>query len=159
MVSDHDPPYKAPNEPTLPGRCRMDERSVAVSAPNDLRDWIARVDAIGQLKRITSEVSRNEEMGAITYVAHQRIGEVREPERVEVAARICRHPGIDARRTEPLQQQIGQFRVLALGRDRSREVEPEHRAADQLAIDLAARGRKIVGSAQRRTRTAFVNLN
>ena len=42
--------------------------------PRDLRDWIARVEAIGQLKRITEEVSRDEEMGAITYMAHQEIG-------------------------------------------------------------------------------------
>src|SRR5437867_7703482 len=49
-----------------------------VSAPGsgarDLRDWIARVEAIGQLKRITEEVSRDEEMGAITYMAHQQLG-------------------------------------------------------------------------------------
>jgi UbiD family decarboxylase len=43
-------------------------------APRDLRDWIGRVEAIGQLKRITQPVSRNEEMGAITYLAHQEIG-------------------------------------------------------------------------------------
>ena len=42
--------------------------------PRDLRDWIARVEAIGQLKRITEEVGRDEEMGAITYLAHQTIG-------------------------------------------------------------------------------------
>src|SRR5712692_4032286 len=43
-------------------------------APRDLRDWIHRVEAIGQLRRITEPVSRNEEMGAITYLAHQEIG-------------------------------------------------------------------------------------
>ncbi|HEV8640209.1 MAG TPA: UbiD family decarboxylase [Methylomirabilota bacterium] len=43
-------------------------------APRDLREWIAAVDKLGQLKRITEEVSRNEEMGAITYMAHQEIG-------------------------------------------------------------------------------------
>ncbi|MBI2494671.1 MAG: UbiD family decarboxylase [Candidatus Rokubacteria bacterium] len=42
--------------------------------PRDLRDWIARVEAIGQLKRISEPVSRDEEMGAITYMAHQEIG-------------------------------------------------------------------------------------
>ncbi|PYO03197.1 MAG: UbiD family decarboxylase, partial [Candidatus Rokuibacteriota bacterium] len=42
-------------------------------APRDLRAWIDAVDRIGQLKRIPDEVSRNEEMGAITYMAHQEI--------------------------------------------------------------------------------------
>src|SRR5712692_6264092 len=42
-------------------------------APRDLRAWITAVEAIGQLKRITEEVSRNEEMGAITYLAHHEI--------------------------------------------------------------------------------------
>src|SRR2546426_9743126 len=42
--------------------------------PRDLRDWIARGEAIGQLKRITEEGSRDGEMGAITYMAHQEIG-------------------------------------------------------------------------------------
>ena len=43
-------------------------------APRDLRDWISAIERIGQLKRIGEEVSRNEEMGAITYMAHQEIG-------------------------------------------------------------------------------------
>jgi 4-hydroxy-3-polyprenylbenzoate decarboxylase len=43
-------------------------------APHDLREWIIRVEAIGQLKRITAEVDRDEEMGAITYMAHQSLG-------------------------------------------------------------------------------------
>jgi len=44
------------------------------AAPRDLRDWIAAAERIGLLKRITEPVSRNEEMGAITYMAHQEIG-------------------------------------------------------------------------------------
>jgi UbiD family decarboxylase len=43
-------------------------------APRDLREWIAAAERIGQLKRITAPVSRNEDMGAITYMAHQEIG-------------------------------------------------------------------------------------
>ena len=43
------------------------------TVPVDLRDWMARVEAIGQLKRITRPVDHNEEMGAITYMAHQEI--------------------------------------------------------------------------------------
>jgi len=42
-------------------------------APRDLRAWIDAVERIGQLRRITAEVSRNEEMGAITYLAHHEI--------------------------------------------------------------------------------------
>jgi 4-hydroxy-3-polyprenylbenzoate decarboxylase len=42
--------------------------------PRDLREWMAAVEAIGQLRRIREPVSRNEEMGAITYLAHQQIG-------------------------------------------------------------------------------------
>ncbi len=42
--------------------------------PRDLRDWITRVEAIGQLTRVKEPVSRNEEMGAICYMAHQTPG-------------------------------------------------------------------------------------
>jgi len=45
----------------------------AAPGPRDLREWLAGVAAIGQLMRITAEVSRNEEMGAITYLLHQTI--------------------------------------------------------------------------------------
>ena len=65
----------------------MEEMSVQVSVPavvpagvpaqggaaRDLREWLARVEAIGQLQRIKEEVERDEEMGAITYMAHQTI--------------------------------------------------------------------------------------
>ena len=65
----------------------MEEMSVQVSVPavvpagvpaqgaaaSDLREWLARVEAIGQLQRIKEEVERDEEMGAITYMAHQTI--------------------------------------------------------------------------------------
>ena len=42
--------------------------------PRDLRDWLARAETIGQIKRITQTVDHDEEMGAITYMAHQEIG-------------------------------------------------------------------------------------
>ena len=42
--------------------------------PRDLREWITRVEAIGQVTRIAPEVDWNEEMGAITYMAHQELG-------------------------------------------------------------------------------------
>ncbi len=48
--------------------------SSAGAPPRDLREWIARVEGIGQLQRVTEEVDWNEEMGAITYMAHQEIG-------------------------------------------------------------------------------------
>jgi UbiD family decarboxylase len=38
------------------------------SAPRDLREWLARVEAVGQLKRITAQVSPREELSAITYL-------------------------------------------------------------------------------------------
>jgi 4-hydroxy-3-polyprenylbenzoate decarboxylase len=44
------------------------------TAPRDLRDWIERAEAIGQIRRIHEPVDWNEEMGAITYMAHQEIG-------------------------------------------------------------------------------------
>ena len=44
------------------------------STARDLREWMVRVEAIGQLQRIAEEVDHNEEMGAITYMAHQEIG-------------------------------------------------------------------------------------
>jgi UbiD family decarboxylase len=43
------------------------------TAPADLREWMRAVERIGQLRRITAPVSRNEEMGAITYLAHREI--------------------------------------------------------------------------------------
>src|SRR3989441_8138959 len=47
--------------------------TTSTQAPPDLRAWIEAIERIGQLKRIGAEVSRNEEMGAITYMAHQEI--------------------------------------------------------------------------------------
>src|SRR2546426_11562985 len=44
------------------------------SAPRDLREWLARAEAIGQITRIREPIDWNEEMGAITYMAHQAIG-------------------------------------------------------------------------------------
>ncbi|HEY7675546.1 MAG TPA: UbiD family decarboxylase, partial [Candidatus Methylomirabilis sp.] len=43
-------------------------------APRDLREWMARVEAMGELRRVKAEVDWDEEMGAITYLAHQGIG-------------------------------------------------------------------------------------
>lgn len=39
------------------------------SAPRDLREWLARVEAAGSLKRITAPVDTDEELTAITYMA------------------------------------------------------------------------------------------
>src|SRR3989454_12087612 len=44
------------------------------AAPRDLRDWLARAEAIGQITRIREPIDWNEEIGAITYMAHQQIG-------------------------------------------------------------------------------------
>jgi len=44
-----------------------------MDTPRDLRDWIERAEAIGQIHRVRAEVDRDE-MGAITYMAHQTIG-------------------------------------------------------------------------------------
>lgn len=44
------------------------------TAPLDLRDWMTRIEAIGQLRRIKAPVDLDEEMGAITYMAHQELG-------------------------------------------------------------------------------------
>src|SRR5262245_7827593 len=40
----------------------------------DLRDWLERVETMGELRRITQEVDPVEEMGAITYMVGKRIG-------------------------------------------------------------------------------------
>ncbi len=45
--------------------------SVTGTGPRDLREWIDLIDARGQLQRISKPVSRDQEMGAITYMAHQ----------------------------------------------------------------------------------------
>ena len=60
--------------PSVPAGAGRTTATSGPEAPRDLRDWIHRVEAIGQLRRITEPVSRNEEMGAITYLAHQEIG-------------------------------------------------------------------------------------
>jgi UbiD family decarboxylase len=53
---------------------RPDAAGAEAPAHRDLREWIARVEAIGQIQRIHEPIDRNEEMGAITYIAHQQIG-------------------------------------------------------------------------------------
>src|SRR5438874_1504690 len=40
----------------------------------DLRDWLERVEEMGELRRITKEVDPIEEMGAITYMVGKHIG-------------------------------------------------------------------------------------
>ena len=60
--------------PSVPAGASRTTAASDPDAPRDLRDRIHRVEAIGQLRRITEPVSRNEEMGAITYLAHQEIG-------------------------------------------------------------------------------------
>jgi 4-hydroxy-3-polyprenylbenzoate decarboxylase len=46
----------------------------AADAPGDLREWLNRVEAIGELKRITDEVDWNQEMSAVAYMAGQEVG-------------------------------------------------------------------------------------
>ena len=43
-------------------------------APRDLREWLERVEAIGELRRIKAEVDRDEEMSAVAYLAGQTPG-------------------------------------------------------------------------------------
>ncbi len=43
-------------------------------APRDLREWLDRVEAIGELRRIKAEVDRDEEMSAVAYLAGQTPG-------------------------------------------------------------------------------------
>src|SRR5579862_4729061 len=40
----------------------------------DLREWLTRVEELGELKRITKEVDWDEEMGAITYMVGKQEG-------------------------------------------------------------------------------------
>src|SRR2546423_1711131 len=40
----------------------------------DLRDWLERVEEMGELRRITQLVDPIEEMGAITYMVGKQIG-------------------------------------------------------------------------------------
>src|SRR6266545_2931939 len=53
---------------------RLSGGSEPSAAPRDLRDWLARAEAIGQITRVREPIDWNEEMGAITYMAHQQIG-------------------------------------------------------------------------------------
>src|SRR3974377_2048586 len=50
-------------------RSRKTAAKPAMNAPvADLRDWLARVDALGELIRVTQPVDRDEEMSAISYL-------------------------------------------------------------------------------------------
>ena len=42
--------------------------------PRDLREFLRRLEEVGELKSITAEVDADEEMGAIVYMAHREIG-------------------------------------------------------------------------------------
>lgn len=45
------------------------ELSNMKTGPRDLRDWLAQVEAAGELQRITAKVDADEELSAITYMA------------------------------------------------------------------------------------------
>ncbi len=49
-------------------------RAPAAQAPQDLREWLERAEAIGELRRITAEVHWDQEMSAIAYMAGQTVG-------------------------------------------------------------------------------------
>src|SRR6476646_5562043 len=44
------------------------------TGPADLRDYLERIESIGELKRITAEVDPIEEMSGIVYLAARQIG-------------------------------------------------------------------------------------
>src|SRR3954447_10171377 len=48
--------------------------SARASDITDLRDWLERVEEMGELRHITASVDPIEEMGAITYMVGRRIG-------------------------------------------------------------------------------------
>ncbi len=50
------------------------EHAPSGAGPRDLREWLLRVERIGLLKRITTEVDWDEEMSAITYMVAQEVG-------------------------------------------------------------------------------------
>lgn len=63
------------NEHTYTATREAGQESLADNrSPLDLREWISRAEAIGQVQRIAAPVDPDEEMGAITYMAHQTIG-------------------------------------------------------------------------------------
>ncbi len=45
-----------------------------VAAVGDLRDWLRKVEAMGELVRISETVDPIEEMGALTYMVGKRPG-------------------------------------------------------------------------------------
>jgi len=51
-----------------------DRPATSVSEIADLRDWLTRIEEMGDLRRIGREVDPVEEMGAITYMVGKRIG-------------------------------------------------------------------------------------
>jgi 4-hydroxy-3-polyprenylbenzoate decarboxylase len=58
-----------PDVNTLPTASPAHER---VGAIQDLREWLARVDAIGELVRVSQPVDPDEEMSAVTYLLAKR---------------------------------------------------------------------------------------
>ena len=53
---------------TIRSQARDSERKTAPQAIQDLRDWLSRVEALGELVRVKKPVSRDEEMSAVGYL-------------------------------------------------------------------------------------------
>jgi len=50
------------------------ERRIEAAACGDLREWLTKVEGLGELTRITEEVDPDEEMGALTYMVGKQPG-------------------------------------------------------------------------------------
>ncbi|MSQ70680.1 MAG: UbiD family decarboxylase [Betaproteobacteria bacterium] len=55
-----------------PGRKLADNETAGARPPRDVRDWLQRVDAAGELKRIDARVDLDQELSAIACMAAQR---------------------------------------------------------------------------------------
>jgi 4-hydroxy-3-polyprenylbenzoate decarboxylase len=58
----------------LAGAAAVTDGEARPLAPRDVREWLRRVEAIGELQRIEAEVDRDEEMSAVAYLAGQTAG-------------------------------------------------------------------------------------
>lgn len=58
----------------LPGRSEEKLDLLEGNGPEDLRDYCRRLERAGELHRVKAEVDLDQEMSALVYVAHRRVG-------------------------------------------------------------------------------------
>ena len=125
------------------------ERSGGIAGSNeatpvawrDLREWLALVEANGQLKRIDKPVDPDEELAAIAYLATRREdAPALMFETLTGDALRRKHPGQHAGREQGALCARGRARSVALDRRDDRGDPRHHAAADQARARAESQG-------------------